>query len=565
MRFEISEVITQDQVMNLVYGNNSTPKHILGRHYLKEGQVIAAYHPYTESIELIKDDGTAFQMDRIERQPVYAIYFQDRTPFHYVLKMTFPDGNTFTTEDPYSFPCQITDQDEELFLNGEWTDAYRKIGCQRMVLNGTEGMYFAVWAPAATRVSIVGDFNYWNGLIYPMNKLEKSGIFELFIPGLSSGSCYKYEIKTLQGNIMQKADPFEYMKEEGDGNASKIIDIDSFPWTDSGWMRSRGYRYTRELPLAVCCVGNGDCLPEEDVLDGNFTHILFGNCGKETDDTAEYGHTSLLCPPYCGNDADSFRSMIDFAHRKGIGVLMEICPGFFSREGDGNEFFDGSLLYGYSDRRIGYDRKKQMWRYCFAKPEVRSLVLSSLNFWYHHFHIDGFVFTGIDDMVSPDVDIFNKIDIKTNLGSDVEVAREVLELPHHNIDFLNSALQTLHSQDISVLLIGEFSPILPSRKNESLSQNFDYFLDHSVGDNIKTYLAHESTTRWKEHYRLVSPLQNQKLESSLVLLNPLNGQAAECEGGHTGAISRSQYQYDPAWLRMAAAFLLGIPGGKIWM
>ena len=214
MRYEISEVVKKDQVMELVFGNCSKPKDLLGRHFILQGQVISAYHPDAVKMEVISEDGERYPMDTVERQPVFSLFLPHKRPFSYQIHMTFHDGNTYISSDPYSYEGLITEEEEKLFSKGNWTEVYHKTGCHKVKLGNTEGMYFAVWAPGARRVSVVGDFNYWNGMLYPMHKMENSDIFELFIPGLSCGQFYKFEIKNVQGDIIQMVDPYAVMNEE---------------------------------------------------------------------------------------------------------------------------------------------------------------------------------------------------------------------------------------------------------------------------------------------------------------------------------------------------------------
>ncbi|MBQ9156879.1 MAG: alpha amylase C-terminal domain-containing protein [Eubacterium sp.] len=552
MRFEISEIITQDQVMDLVYGNNSMPKRILGRHYVKDGQVISAYHPDAVEIELIKDNGDSYKMDPIERQPVYALYLPEREPFHYQLKMTFRDGNTFVSDDPYGIPCQITETEEESFLAGEWIGAHRKMGCHHMTIQGVEGMYFAFWAPISKRVSVVGDFNFWNGMIYPMNRLERSGIYELFIPGLSSDHLYKFEIKTMQGEVYQIADPCGLMQEEGDGNASKMLDINDFSWSDQSWMRNRKYKARKTLLSSVCDVFDGTDLDMGLLFDGTFSHLLFSQHIIKGEGRRVNQYATGMCrTPYCGGSVDRLRKVIDEAHNHGVGVLLEISPGFFS-VGESGGAFDSPALYGYSDSRIGYDPERNMWRFCFKKPEVRSLALSALALWIRQYHVDGFVFEGISDMIVPGVDTSNNLDMTVGL--------ELEQIPRDNIHFLRQAVSLIRQEDVSLLLIADERMDTGSRGRSSLYRGFDYYWDRNLRSNMKNYLTSQADRRWKEHYRLTLPLQNQELESSLLLINP------ERKSGKFSIDNLPPVEYDKlsAESRMTEAFLMGVPGKKAW-
>ena len=228
MRYEISEVIKKDQVMELVFGNCSKPKDLLGRHFIMEGQVISAYHPDAVKMEVISEDGKHYPMDTVERQPVFSLFLPHKRSFYYQIHMTFHDGNTYICNDPYSYEGLITEEEEKMFSKGIWTEVYHKMGCHKVKLRDTEGMYFAVWVPGAKRVSVVGDFNFWNGMLYPMHKMKNSDIFELFIPGLSCGQFYKFEVKNAQGEITQMVDPYAVMNEEKENGASRMFDLKRF-------------------------------------------------------------------------------------------------------------------------------------------------------------------------------------------------------------------------------------------------------------------------------------------------------------------------------------------------
>ena len=279
MRYEISEVVKKDQVMELGFGICSKPKDLLGRDFILQGQVISAYHPDAVKMEVISEDGEHYPMDTVERQPVFSLFLPHKRPFSYQIHMTFHDGNTYISSDPYSYEGLITEEEEKLFSKGNWTEVYHKMGCHKVKLGNTEGMYFAVWAPGARRVSVVGDFNYWNGMLYPMHKMENSDIFELFIPGLSCGQFYKFEIKNVQGDIIQMVDPYAVMNEEKENGASRMFDLGRFRWEDSRWLSKRYHGNVFKTPMSVCEVriselDSPDEKVQEIVQDMGHTNIL---------------------------------------------------------------------------------------------------------------------------------------------------------------------------------------------------------------------------------------------------------------------------------------------------
>lgn len=558
MRYEIGQVIKQAQVMELIYGNSSRPKDILGRHYVKDGQVIAAWHPDAVRMEVINEKGEVFPMDSVERKPVFAVYLPEKRPFLYRIRMTFQDGNTFTSYDPYSFPCQITEKEEVSFLRGEWLDAHRKIGSHKMTLHGVSGTYFAVWAPAAKRVSVVGDFNFWNGMSCPMNRLEDSGIFELFLPDIGEEQLYKFEIKTASGSVSQKADPYAYQEEGFLGHASKIIDINKFQWEDQVWMRNRKYNRMKRQPLAICNVRDGKNLNSDQLFAEDFSHVLFSRCVGLREEKKQNREKMGLCrASYCGGSADGFRQVIQKTHQNGMGVFMEITPGYYSVGEGGMEQFDGTSLFGYSDERIGMDERRGMRRFCFQKPEVVSLVLSSLLFWIREYHVDGLLLEGITDMVAPETNISNNLD--AGLRRDIDRASQA------NREFLRKLVDAVHREDISVILVADEKGKDPcsSQKLFSMEQGFDYYWNYSVRENMNRFLASEEWMKQGEYYRLTTPLQRPGLEESLLVLNPEN--FSESDKNWIDNLSRDDYDKILAEAKMSAAWLVGVPGRKVFM
>ena len=394
MRYEISEVVKKDQVMELVFGNCSKPKDLLGRHFILQGQVISAYHPDAVKMEVISEDGERYPMDTVERQPVFSLFLPHKRPFSYQIHMTFHDGNTYISSDPYSYEGLITEEEEKLFSKGNWTEVYHKMGCHKVKLGNTEGMYFAVWAPGARRVSVVGDFNYWNGMLYPMHKMENSDIFELFIPGLSCGQFYKFEIKNVQGDIIQMVDPYAVMNEEKENGASRMFDLGRFRWEDSRWLSKRYHGNVFKIPMSVCEVriselDSPDEKVQEIVQDMGHTHILL----RGTPERAKLGvERGFFEPAFYGNTPDTMRFFVNRSHKRN---MLEISPEYLTRA-------------------VHLFEKKH--------PQAVNYLLANILFWIKEYHIDGFVFRGLSENSS---------------------------------DFLEKAKEVIKKEDNSVLFIGE--------------------------------------------------------------------------------------------------------------
>ena len=455
MRYEISEVVKKDQVMELVFGNCSKPKDLLGRHFILQGQVISAYHPDAVKMEVISEDGERYPMDTVERQPVFSLFLPHKRPFSYQIHMTFHDGNTYISSDPYSYEGLITEEEEKLFSKGNWTEVYHKMGCHKVKLGNTEGMYFAVWAPGARRVSVVGDFNYWNGMLYPMHKMENSDIFELFIPGLSCGQFYKFEIKNVQGDIIQMVDPYAVMNEEKENGASRMFDLGRFRWEDSRWLSKRYHGNVFKIPMSVCEVriselDSPDEKVQEIVQDMGHTHILL----RGTPERAKLGvERGFFEPAFYGNTPDTMRFFVNRSHKRNIGVMLEISPEYLTRA-------------------VHLFEKKH--------PRAVNYLLANILFWIKEYHIDGFVFRGLSENSS---------------------------------DFLEKAKEVIKKEDNSVLFIGE------EIKGKQTRDFFDFEWNMELKAGVEEYLGTDFEKRQGKYFCLSQPLMKGDFSNTLLLLN----------------------------------------------
>lgn len=455
MRYEISEVVKKDQVMELVFGNCSKPKDLLGRHFILQGQVISAYHPDAVKMEVISEDGEHYPMDTVERQPVFSLFLPHKRPFSYQIHMTFHDGNTYISSDPYSYEGLITEEEEKLFSKGNWTEVYHKMGCHKVKLGNTEGMYFAVWAPGARRVSVVGDFNYWNGMLYPMHKMENFDIFELFIPGLSCGQFYKFEIKNVQGDIIQMVDPYAVMNEEKENGASRMFDLGRFRWEDSRWLSKRYHGNVFKTPMSVCEVriselDSPDEKVQEIVQDMGHTHILL----RGTPERAKLGvERGFFEPAFYGNTPDTMRFFVNRSHKRNIGVMLEISPEYLTRA-------------------VHLFEKKH--------PQAVNYLLANILFWIKEYHIDGFVFRGLSENSS---------------------------------DFLEKAKEVIKKEDNSVLFIGE------EIKGKQTRDFFDFEWNMELKAGVEEYLGTDFEKRQGKYFCLSQPLMKGDFSNTLLLLN----------------------------------------------
>ncbi|MDO4975756.1 MAG: hypothetical protein Q4E53_00685 [Eubacteriales bacterium] len=531
MRREIAQIIRQDKVMELVYGNNSSPKDILGRHMIENGQVISCYHPDAVKMCILDDDDHRYEMDPVERHPIYAAFFPHKDEFHYRVEMTFRDGNILVSEDPYSFASIITDEEEQLFIDGEWYDCYEKMGAHPMTLDGVAGIYFAVWAPNATRVSVIGDFNYWNGMICPMQKREKSGIFELFVPRIQSKSLYRFEIKSFEKGIVRKVDPLGTIDLNGSGDTSIVLNVKEYVWKDEEWMRSRKEKNWKKFPFALC---------EREFLDRFREEVSEREC---------FTHVLLKAPDFCHGTRGKIREWIDDLHRRGIGVILQMATGFFPEGECGLSSFDGSNLYDHTDERIRHDWKKHRIRFDHSKKMVNGYIMSYLFFWMREFHVDGFLFKDMTDMIYPSWK--GEGDEKTVLHQ------------KYSDRFLRKAVKAIKKEDFSVLVIADEKQEIDTHYSELLfsKDGFDLLINYSVPDSLLGYLHSSIDKPSKDYYKLALPMMKNGIRKTVLNVSLDDIHSDELLLQNEAFLN----EYDKiSWKKLTMGYLMGVPSRKRW-
>jgi 1,4-alpha-glucan branching enzyme len=326
---------------------------------------------------------------------------------HYLLTRTDAHDNVTSYHDPYSFKPQLEDYDLHLFSEGKHLHIYRVLGAHPKSINGIDGVLFATWAPNAARVSVIGDFNEWDGRRYPMRSRGGSGIWELFIPELENGTLYKFEIRNRDSGLVQsKSDPYAQQCELRPRTASVTRNIPTFKWQDSPWIKSREKSDWLHEPLSIyeCHLGswqrdeNGKFLDYHElahrlvdyIKDTGFTHIeLLPITEHPLDASWGYQTTGYFAPTSRFGAADDFRYFVNYCHEHDIGVLLDWVPAHFPKDVHGLANYDGSALYEHEDPRRGEHRDWGTLIYNYGRNEVKNFLISSAVFWIEECHIDG--------------------------------------------------------------------------------------------------------------------------------------------------------------------------------
>ncbi len=396
----------------LLAGRSTDPHALLGVHPTTDDsgdRIVCAWHPEAVAAMYMLPDGSPRPLARVDDTSLFTARVGRATPLgeHPRIRFEFHGGATSEREDPYSFLPTVGEQDQYFFGEGTHRRLWEVLGANPKTVDGVPGISFAVWAPAASAVALVGEFSHWDGRVLPMRALGSSGIFELFLPRVESGSGYKYEIKTADGEIRMKADPFASWAEVAPGTASRVA-VSGYSWGDGAWMEARPERDVAREPMAAYEVHLGswarvaedgnrslsyrEIAPRliEHVTNLGFTHIELlpvsehpfeGSWGYQT--TGYYAPTSRLGHP------DDFRYFVDECHQAGIGVILDWVPAHFPKDDFALRRFDGTALFEHEDPRLGEhpDWGTQIFNY--GRNEVRNFLVANALFWLDEFHIDG--------------------------------------------------------------------------------------------------------------------------------------------------------------------------------
>jgi len=401
----------------LLSGECPDPHAILGLHPVDDGWVVRAYHPDALRAELLRADAKPLEMERLGGGLFAARVsgkrrLDDRFRFH------FADGSTWERGDPYRFLPTWGDMDVYLAAQGRHLKLYQKMGAHPGEAEGQKGVSFAVWAPNARRVSVIGDFCNWDGRLFPMRRLGASGIWELFIPGLEPGRLYKFEIITPEGLPRVKTDPFAFLMELRPGTAGIIHGLGNYRWGDSEWMEKRQGRDLRRLPMAIYEVHLGSWMrvPEEGnrwltyrelaprlaahCRDHGFNFVEFLPVAEHAFDPSwGYQVTGYYAPTSRYGRPDDLRYLIDYLHRQGIGVIIDWVPAHFPKDDFALRRFDGTACYEYEDARLGEHKDWGTLIFNYGRNEVRNFLLANALYWLDCFHVDGLRIDAVASML----------------------------------------------------------------------------------------------------------------------------------------------------------------------
>jgi 1,4-alpha-glucan branching enzyme len=408
-----------EEIELLVRADHSDPFHILGSHPVTVNGIpavaIRAFMPEAAEAWVLRSSGAGAapeqrELPRIHPDGFFELVLPGESQvFSYRMRVKDREGYEWDFEDPYRFPPVLSDFDLHLMGEGTHYKKYERMGAHLREVEGVRGVAFALWAPNAKRVSVVGNFNKWDGRRHPMRVRGGSGIWELFIPGLAEGETYKYEIKSHYNDFLGlKADPYAFSSEVRPQTASLVADINRYEWHDEEWMANRPTRQGLSTPISIyeAHLGSWRRVPEEDnrmltyrelahqlveyVRQAGFTHIeLLPVMEHPLDESWGYQVTGYFAPTSRHGTPEDFMYFVDYCHQNGIGVILDWVPAHFPTDAHGLAYFDGTHLYEHADPRRGEHKDWGTRIFNFGRNEVRNFLWTSALFWLEKYHIDG--------------------------------------------------------------------------------------------------------------------------------------------------------------------------------
>jgi len=485
------------------------PFSVLGKHTVDGHTLVRVYIPCAEEVAIAEGN---LQMQRIPETDIFEWRGEAQLPQRYRLIWRDKDHREHITHDPYCFTPQLSDFDMHLFSEGKHWHAYRFLGSHVHEADGIGGVLFAVWAPNAERISVVGDFNRWDGRAHPMRTHGSNGIWELFIPDMAPGTFYKFEIRNRQsGDVFYKSDPYGQQFEVRPNTSSIVRDNTPYAWTDKGWMEKRKTWDWQHQPMSIyeLHLGSWQRGPEGELLnyrelakrlvdyvtEMGFSHIeLLPITEHPFDGSWGYQTTGYYAPTSRYGTPEDFCYFVDYCHQHNIGVFLDWVPAHFPKDAHGLARFDGTPLYEHEDPRKGEHLDWSTLIYNFGRFEVKNFLVCSALFWLEEFHLDGLRVDAVASMLY--LDYSREEWIPNKYGG-----RENLEA----IEFMRELNMVAHSEHPGVLVMAEESTSWPQVTGPADADGLGFSIKWNMGwmNDTLRYMSKEAVHR-KYHQEILT-------------------------------------------------------------
>ncbi|MBF0501114.1 MAG: 1,4-alpha-glucan branching protein GlgB [Candidatus Riflebacteria bacterium] len=524
----LKKYVSDEAIQQIIKTNHHDPFQILGSHQIevngKKAVAVRAFLPDAICVHVVDAiHGTRYPMEKLHDAGFFEAIITERSEvFSYRLSTEYPSGATAEFNDSYSFPPTLGEMDLYLFNQGNHQSIYEKLGAHSRIMKyydtAIAGIGFAVWAPNARRVSVIGDFNGWDGRRHVMRSLGSSGVWEIFIPGLPTGQNYKFEVKFQDGTLAEKSDPYAFYAEVRPKTASKIYDIAGYHWGDSEWMNVRPTRNWRKEPISIyeCHLASWMRIPEE----GNrsltyreiaprlvaymqrmhYTHLeLMPITEHPLDISWGYQVTGYFAPTSRFGSPKDFMYFVDVMHQNGIAIILDWVPAHFPKDWHGLAQFDGSALYEHADPRKGEHKDWSTLIFNYGRNEVKNFLISNALFWLDKYHLDGFRVDAVASMLYLDYSRKDGEWVPNDFGG-----RENLEA----IEFIKYFNSICYQKFPGIINIAEESTAFPGVSKPCDMNGLGFGFKWNMGwmHDTLTYFQKDPIHRRYHHNLLTFPL-----------------------------------------------------------
>ncbi len=559
------------EVEALANAMHDNPHHILGMHECIDDVYINVYLPNAKVVKAVDlSDGKKYSLVSERKEGFFSVMIKDKSRFDYKITAKFDDGRELEFIDPYVFEPVIDPIDISKFNEGIHYEIYEKLGAHPMTVDGVDGVLFAVWAPNAERVSVVGNFNNWDGRVHPMRKLDYSGIFELFIPGDFIGEIYKYEIRSKKGEIFMKSDPYATSSELRPANASRIVKLD-YKWKDEAWIKAREEKDTLSEPMNIYEVHLGAWKRPEDgrefynyreiaeklakyLLEMGYNYVeLMPVMEHPYDPSWGYQVTGYYAPTSRYGEPEDFMYFVDYMHEKGLGVIIDWVPAHFPKDAHGLGRFDGTCLYEHENPLRGEHPHWGTYIFNYARNEVRNFLVANALYWAEKFHVDGIRMDAVASMLYLDYGRTNGEWLPNKYGGN-----ENLDA----IDFIKELNTLMKERHKGVIMIAEESTAWPmmTRSSSEGGLGFDYKWNMGWMNDFISYMKLDPLYRKYHHNELTFSMVYAYSENFILVLShdevvhEKGSMIEKMPGGYEDKFSN---------LRAAYGYMMTHPGKKL--
>ncbi|MCM1384091.1 MAG: 1,4-alpha-glucan branching protein GlgB [Lachnoclostridium sp.] len=577
MTNKLYKLMNWAKIEEIMYSECDNPHELLGPHKSGSQTLLQAYFPGALKVTVQWDfeedtqDHKEAKMEVAEEEGYFAALIPVKELGFYRYVVTYPEKKTWVTGDPYRHKIQITESDVEKFKNGIHYTVYEKLGAHPMTLDGESGTYFAVWAPDAMRISVVGDFNGWDGRIHQMRRIKDAGIFELFVPCAKCGDNYKFEIKLKTGLTYLKSDPYGNAAQMRPENASVIADLNAFHWEDAGFIKNREKFQTGNAPISVYEMYLGSFVEPKQgkayanyreiapkvisyVKEMGYTHVeLMPVMEHPLDGSWGYQVIGYYAPTARYGSPEDFMYFVNELHKAGIGVILDWVPAHFPRDAYGLSNFDGTCLYEHQDPRQGCHPHWGTLIYNYGRPEVSNYLIANGLFWVEKFHADGIRMDAVASMLYLDYGkndgewVANMYGGKENL--------EAIEMIRH----FNSILK---KRNPGVLSIAEESTAFPMITGDIKEGGLGFDLKWNMGfmNDYLRYIQYDPYFRSHHHGELTFSMIYAYSEKFILVFS--HDEVVHGKATMVGKMPGEREQKF-ANLRLTYAYMMTHPGKKL--